>query len=156
MTLKAIGTSSTSKRGTQTWKVTGSSNVYLLNNVSGSKDYKTYQKYPAYADEYHYYYWSITTQSTSYTWTITGTSQNGNYSTGKLYNSSSTTKTTNELCTISSNTTYTYTGTLPYTYINIEYYVKYYTNKTGSRNDKYYKYFNPLTIYRTISTYGWG
>ena len=92
MTLKAIGTSSTSKRGTQTWKVTGSSNVYLLNDKSCS-----------YVSSYHY--WSISKQSTSYTWTITGTYINGD-SAGALTNYSKTTDRYSNgvlLCTISSS-----------------------------------------------------
>ena len=104
----------------------------------------------------YYYYWRISsTQSTSYTWYITGT-YNSSGGSGKLYNSSSTTKTTNELCTISSNTTYTYTGTLSYQYIVINRWTLYYTSASGSTNNKYYGHLNPLTMYRTIDTYGWG
>ena len=94
----------------------------------------------------YYYYWRISsTQSTSYTWYITGT-YNDSGSNGTLYNAPSSTNRNIALCTISSNITYTYTGILPYYYINIFY---------KSRNISY-KYFNPLTIYRSVSNYGWG
>ena len=126
-----MGSSSTSKRGTQTWKVTGSSNVYLLNNVSGSRLGS-------------YYYWKITPQTTSYTWYIKGTYYNnignGQVRHGQAPSASSTDKL---LCTISSNTTYSWTGILNWGFILEEY------------KDSY-KYFNPLTIYRVNNIYGWG
>ena len=131
----------------------------MINNVSGSESTEENKKYTRYTDIYYYYYWTITTQSTSYTWTITGTYINGD-SAGALTNYSKTTDRYSNgvlLCTISYNTTYyTYTGTLSYQYIVINRWTLYYTSASGSTNNKYYGHLNPLTMYRTIDTYGWG
>ena len=140
ITLNAVGSSSTSKRGTQTWKVTGSSNVYLLNNVSGSI---TNGKI----------YWTITAQSTTYTWYIYGTLQNkyGLTIGASLINTSSINSTTihtgEYAITYKSNTT-TYTWTMP---LN----KKYMLSRIKESQDLMI-YLDPLTIYRTQSNYGWG
>ena len=126
-----------------------------MNNVNGS----TYNS----GSSYYYYYWTITTQSTSYTWTITGI-YNNKKNNGTLRNASSRSGSDTALCTISSNTTYTYSGTLPYSYINIIRRYEYYETSTGTSSGgnsstlitKYYNHFNPLTIYRVNNTYGWG
>ena len=135
MTLKAIGTSSTSKRGTQTWKVTGSSNVYLLNDKSCS-----------YVSSYHY--WSISKQSTSYTWKFKGDYEFQADNDTDLYNGNSTnTKTEGtKLFTISSYSTYSWTGTLNKSYLRC------YSSTVGGR----YKAYTTITTYRVNNTYGWG
>ena len=108
-----------------------------------------------------YIAWSNSTQSTSYTWYITGKVATSGYNTnGTLYNFKtwSTSKgifesNYNAMCTITASshnavTTLTYTGTIPLYGIG---------NRAVINDKKTYKHFwNYLTIYRTIDTYSWG
>ena len=126
--------------------MSGSSNTY--NSTSGLPRYAIF------------YYWDITKQTTSYTWYITGTLKSA-ANKGALYNGFRSNEyiTGTILCTISAQTTYTYTGILyqnDYLIIRTTYKTKESYSSSDWSTITYYKYFNPLTIYRVNNTYGWG